>query len=853
MKDTASLAWQALWRHKLRGLLAIAGVAIGITAITGIISAEASWAKALEETFAQLGVTKVAVNPPAADAEAMRRNLTLDDTDAIRDSCSLARSVVPVSWARLGIKVGSQVSSWTVKAAGLGIEEACGIEMLAGRPLRKADLEGKSPVCLVAASLIDRDFAGVDPVGQILRIGGRAFTVVGVFHDKSGNHSYRRAMVGERAEIYIPITTAQRIPQLNGVHKIIVEADDQAGAATQINTLMRTNLRAKADAEFTESAATMRQAALRSRHRVSLFIGLAGILALLVAGMGVANILFVSVTERSREIGLRRACGASASVIAWQFLAESVFLCLVGAVVGMGAAFALTRGFFAVAFPDQLGADNPIYSTGPQQLATFQLPGAAPELAWSALLVAAAVAVLTGLLAGFQPALAAAQIPPAEAIRSNPVPRYQLRSALTVLQLTLGVAAVLLLVSFYEGRVRTELTAMRESQSSDVVRLQFAEELPGYLPNNSLPAIHTGLSEITRLLQRPDEFRGLLEELTLFSYLDPRMQTQVKVHAGATYLKIDGELPSVCGTVPNSLNIDIAHAREADMLPEGAGELMAEGAFFSDRDLDEARRVCVLPHSVATSLFGSGSPVGRTVTIARRHFEVTGVLSPWVEKAGEVFFHTPRKQFSILIPATTFAREIYDFPDMMDCHRDMWVWVILRAKDVMQGPAAMLQLESALESRLRLPKHIQLYPQGSLVAAVDLAHRQRWAELRAGAGGLAALLIAIVGLVNMLLVSVHESVREVGLRRALGALRSQIGLHFIREGALLAVIGTACGVILSLFASHWLAGLVDLPTHLPLRWILLSGFGAILAGSLASCGPALRAANIQPIEALRYE
>jgi putative ABC transport system permease protein len=110
-----------------------------------------------------------------------------------------------------------------------------------------------------------------------------------------------------------------------------------------------------------------------------------------------------------------------------------------------------------------------------------------------------------------------------------------------------------------------------------------------------------------------------------------------------------------------------------------------------------------------------------------------------------------------------------------------------------------------------------------------------------------------VGLVNMLLVSVHESVREVGLRRAMGALRSQIGWQFLQEGAMLSVAGALAGLLIGIPVGHWLARYVDVPMHVPVGWALISGVGAVVAGCLASVGPALKAALIQPIEALRYE
>jgi predicted lysophospholipase L1 biosynthesis ABC-type transport system permease subunit len=222
-----------------------------------------------------------------------------------------------------------------------------------------------------------------------------------------------------------------------------------------------------------------------------------------------------------------------------------------------------------------------------------------------------------------------------------------------------------------------------------------------------------------------------------------------------------------------------------------------------------------------------------------------GVLAPWVDAEGAPFarFST---EFPVLIPATTLAREFADY-------QDGWYGVRVLVRDAMQAPAALRQLDASLLPRLRLPRNVRLYPRGDIVSAVDLANRQRWAELRAAAGGVAALLIAIVGLVNMLLVSVHENIREVGLRRALGALRSQVGWQFVREGTLLAILGSVLGVGLTLLAGDWLGRMADVPVHVPIAWVFLSALGAILAGCLASLAPALHAARIHPVEALRYE
>ena len=854
MRDILSLAWQSLRLHKLRGLLAIGGVAIGITAITGIISAETSWVKALDQTFSQLGITKIAVDPPAADAEAMRRQLTLGDVDEIRRACSLVKSAVPISWSRMTVRVGRSAQTLAVKAAGLGVEDALGLQMTAGRKLTADDVARRAPVCLMWDFVARTAFKGRNPLGQTVRIGDRAFTIVGLLNDNSGDHHYRQAMVGERAEVYIPITTAQRIPALNGVHKIIVEADDQVGAAAQINALLRDRLRAKAGATFTTSAGSMTDAAIRSRRRVSLFVALAGFMALLVAGMGVANLLFVSVVERTREIGMRRAMGASSWAVAWQFLAESLVLCGAGAAVGVGAAVVLTRAFFAVAFPDVVGAQNSIISASVEKLATLQLPAAKPEIAWSAVAIAAIVAAITGVLAGLEPALAAASVQPAEAIRVSPVQRHRARSAMTVLQLALGVAAVMLLVSFYEGRARTELAALKEGAGANVVGLQFADAIPGYTLNNSLPAIHAGLSGIAKIAQKPEEFRRLLNELTLFSYLDPRMQFRASVRAGARALRVEQtEVPIICGTVPHALEVDVESARAAGMTPKRAGPMMAEGQFLSDSDLDEARRVCVLPYSAAQALFGSGKATGQTVVIGGRPFQVSGVLALWVDQVGASVWPDTRKHLPVLVPATTFAREIHSYRDMWDMLQSGWFQAWLRVKDTAQGPAALRQLEKALLARIRLPKHVVVYARGDLVSAVDVANRQRSAELRAGGGGFAALLIAIVGLVNMLLVSVQESVREVGLRRALGALRTQVGWQFVREGALMAAAGSVLGLVIAAATARWVGRLADVPIHTPALWAAASSLGAVVIGCIASLGPALHAARIEPVEALRYE
>jgi putative ABC transport system permease protein len=853
MTSIFGLAWHSLRLHTLRGLLAVGGVAIGITAITGIISAETSWSRALDQTFQQLGITHIAVDPPDEKDEAMRPNLTLGDVEAVRRECSLVTSVLPLSWARMQVKVGRNVQEVTVKAVDVGVEDALGLQMTSGRKLSKQDIASRAPVCLVWGSNADALFGKGEGLGRTLRIAGRGFTIVGLFHDNSGDHEYRQAMVGRRAEVYVPITTAQRIPQLNGVHKMIVKADDQVGAAAQINALLRDRLRAKPNAEFTVSAASMKQAAQRSRQRVSVFVALAGFLALLVAGLGIANLLFVSVTERAREIGLRRALGASSWSIGGQFMAEAIVLCLAGAAVGVAAAFALTRGFYAIAFPDTVAQGQGLISISPEQLATVQLPGAAPVVAWSALGIAALAAVLTGLFAGTQPAIAAARLAPAESLRTNPAPRHQARGVLTIFQVALGVATVLLLVSLYEGRAQTELSSLREGQAADMVWFQFGDQLPGQVRNNSGQSIYWGEREIIKLLKEPAKFRSLLHDLNRFDYFDPRMRTRVSVRAGGRALRLrEQELPTVYGTVPGAFEVDVARERAADLLPKGAGPLVAAGRFFSDADFDAARRVCMLPASAARELFGAADPVGQTVVIAGRPYTVSGVFAPWVEGT-QVISDVDSRPFPVCVPATTFVREITDFPTIADQQRAGWYAMTLRVKDVMQGPAALRQLEAAVLPRVKMPKYGILYLQGNLVAAAGIATRQRWAELRAGVGGIVTLLIALVGLVNMLLVSVHESVREVGLRRAMGALRSQIGWQFLQEGAMLSVAGALAGLLIGIPVGHWLARYVDVPMHVPVGWALISGVGAVVAGCLASVGPALKAALIQPIEALRYE
>ena len=341
--------------NKMRSALTMLGVIIGVGAVIAMLAVGTGASKQIEQQISSMGSNLLMVVPGATSAGGVRMGagtqstLTTGDADAISKECSAVSDVAPVLSGAAQIVYGNQNWSTGVTGTTPGMLTVRDWKLSAGRAFTETDVKSAAKVCLLGQTVVDNLFGGLDPVGQIVRIKKIPFTVIGILDAKGqdpGGHDQDDA-------IYVPLTTAQKklfgttIPGM--VRMIMVKAKDTealASAESQITELLRQRHRIspKQENDFTVRNLTqMMQAAEQSANVMGILLGAIASVSLIVGGIGIMNIMLVSVTERTREIGIRMAVGAQTWDIRFQFIIEAVTLSLIGGVAGIAAGISTSQ------------------------------------------------------------------------------------------------------------------------------------------------------------------------------------------------------------------------------------------------------------------------------------------------------------------------------------------------------------------------------------------------------------------------------------------------------------------------------------------------------------------------------
>lgn len=407
--DTVRIAVRALIKNKMRAVLTIIGVVIGIAAVTTIVSIGQGASQLVSGEFEALGTNVVLVLPGQTRKGGVRRSgaptLTAADSEAIADVCPTVLASSPIVGTNGQIIYGNE--NWNPKVLqGVGQDYLTvrNWELEAGGFFSSNDIEANAKVCVIGQTLIPKLFRTVNPLDEMIRINNVPFRVIGILKKKGAN------MVGDDQDdiVLMPHTTVRK--RINGspldsVHAIMVSARsaEQMGKATkEIRTLMqeRHEIGPTQDPDFsvqdtTEIAATL---GVITGTLTLMLSAIAGI-SLVVGGVGIMNIMLVSVTERTREIGIRMAIGARGRDILRQFLIESVVLSCIGGAIGIALGTAMSMAATVVINAYKPGTDWPMVVSIP---AAFMSMG-----------FAAAV----GVFFGYYPARRASRLDPIEALR----------------------------------------------------------------------------------------------------------------------------------------------------------------------------------------------------------------------------------------------------------------------------------------------------------------------------------------------------------------------------------------------------------------------------------------------------
>jgi len=401
---TLRIAFKALRRNKMRSGLTMLGIIIGVGAVIAMIAIGSGAKARIQEQIASMGSNLLIILSGSATSGGMRHGsgsvptLTVEDAKAIASELSAVKYAAPVHPGIAQVVFGNQ--NWSTVTYG-STPEALLIRdwpVVSGRSLIQADVDSAAKVCLLGQTVVDNLFGEMDPVGQVVRIKQFPFTVVGVLRGK-GQTTWGQ---DQDDVVYVPLTTGQRLlfgQQFPGmVRSIIVQAtgsDTMKQAEEQIIQLLRQRhrLRANQDNDFfvrnlTEAFSTAEESA----KVMSILLGAIASISLLVGGIGIMNIMLVSVTERTREIGIRMAVGARGRDILYQFLIEALVLSLTGGIIGL------------------------LLGVGASQLISYSFKW--PTLiSPQSLILSFSFAGGVGIFFGFYPARKAARLDPIEALR----------------------------------------------------------------------------------------------------------------------------------------------------------------------------------------------------------------------------------------------------------------------------------------------------------------------------------------------------------------------------------------------------------------------------------------------------
>jgi putative ABC transport system permease protein len=410
LTETLQISLKSLAANKLRTLLTALGIIIGVAAVVALLAIGQGSQQSITASITANGANLLTVRSGASRSGGVggqvgsSQTLTIEDAEALADPANVpdASLVSPEYEGNAQLVAGSQNTNARVTGVVSAYLEVHNMALAEGDFISDDNVESVSNVVVLGANVAETLFPDGDVLGQSLRISGQKFTVVGVLEAKGGS-----GFGSTDDGVFVPLTTAQRKifggRALQGgaalISSIAIQAKDEKSvdaALEEINQILRERHDLPADGSSDDFSVINQQDLLNSvaqtTQTLTLFLGAIAAISLVVGGIGIMNIMLVSVRERTREIGLRKALGARESDILTQFLIEALTISLLGALIGLalGVSIALAVNVFA------------------SMTAT-------PSVGAAALAVGFAMAI--GLFFGIAPARSAARLDPIDALR----------------------------------------------------------------------------------------------------------------------------------------------------------------------------------------------------------------------------------------------------------------------------------------------------------------------------------------------------------------------------------------------------------------------------------------------------
>ena len=387
----------------------------------------------------------------------------------------------------------------------------------------------------------------------------------------------------------------------------------------------------------------------------------------------------------------------------------------------------------------------------------------------------------------------------------------KMRSSLTMLGITIGVFAVILGTAIGQG-ARQEILGRVQALGSNSITIFPDSSRGGTVPRGSKSGKDLTLDDAEKILAN--------------SPTVIRVAPQVQRGAQVKFRNKSTETNIIC-TTPDFLEI--------------RGYTVAQGAFFTDRDVRGRRKVCVVGNTTATKLFGEGTPVGQSMRIQNINFKIVGIL----ESKGSAMFGDPDDQ--VVIPLTTGMKQVFGVDEIST--------IYAQTANAEDSPKAVDEIEAALRKTHHIngqeANDFDVRSQQELMQFGDNA-TQILTFLLSGIAGV-ALLVGGIGIMNIMLVSVTERTREIGIRKAVGARNFNIMFQFLIEALTLSVLGGLIGIGGGFAVAALLTKFTSIPALVSWLWVSIAFGVSASIGIFFGIYPAYKAAQLDPIEALRFQ
>ena len=343
-KESIAIAFTSLLSNKMRTILTMLGIIIGVGAVIVMVSIGMGVRQNITNSIASLGSNMLIVTPGSANKGGVRsaagssQKLKLDDAEAIKKKIKNIDYVSPTVNSSYQIVYGNE--NWNSSVYGVTPEylKIRSLSVTSGSFITASDINSRNRVAVIGSTVASNLFDTTNPVGKNIRIGNQPFRVIGVLESKG-----QSSMGNDQDDVVIiPLTTAQeRLMGITYIRSINIQVSDSSKmdlVQEQVESLLRQRhrIRTGQDDDFTvRNLTSLLETVNNTTTMLTLFLGSIAAISLLVGGLGIMNIMMVSVTERTREIGIRKALGATFKHIMLQFLIEAVIIGVVGGVLGI--------------------------------------------------------------------------------------------------------------------------------------------------------------------------------------------------------------------------------------------------------------------------------------------------------------------------------------------------------------------------------------------------------------------------------------------------------------------------------------------------------------------------------------